>query len=80
MTDTKQEVVSEGRLTISQVKVLTNAAAGRRLDYGFDGGRSVAGGLSGTYASLHRRGYLLAYAITEAGRLALTRAKEPSNG
>lgn len=64
------------KLTPSMRKVLENLSAGRRADDGFAGGRSTAGGLSGTMVGLGRRGFIDQHrAITDAGRAALGRSK-----
>lgn len=64
--------VGTKKLSPSMRRVLENVLAGRRPTAGFPGGRSVSGGLSGTFVALHRRGLLaLGGEITAAGRLAL---------
>jgi len=72
-----------GRLSPAQRKVLQNIAAGRAADFGFKPGRSTAGGLSGTFVALFRKGLLEPGAphpgrITEAGRAAMAKAGDQS--
>lgn len=60
------------RLSPAMRKVLENIKAGRDATHGFPGGRSTAGGLSGTFVALHRRRYLDRDGnITAAGEVAL---------
>lgn len=69
------------KLTPSMRKVLENLNAGRRANDGFPGGRSVAGGLSGTMVALCRRGLIdLHYHITDAGRAALVAPSASAQG
>lgn len=64
------------RLSITQRKVLENLVAGRRETAGFPGGRSMSGGLSGTFASLRCRNLIGADGqISDAGRAALAKAE-----
>jgi len=46
--------MSRKKLTPSMRKVLENLVAGRKATCGFPGGRSVYGGLSGTFADAAR--------------------------
>jgi hypothetical protein len=60
------------KLTSSQALALATIAAGKHVGAHIVG-RSAHGGLSGTLASLHRRGYLAKGKITLEGRAALRR-------
>lgn len=58
--------------TPTMLHVLANLVAGRPSTYGLPGGRSMSGGLSGTFVGMHRRGLLDKRGnITDAGRAAL---------
>jgi hypothetical protein len=57
--------------TPAQRRVLENLIAGRRATFGFAPGRSMAGGLSGTFVALNRKGWTKEGQITEAGRAAV---------
>lgn len=59
------------KLTDAQRRVLENLAADRRPGFGFKEGRSTAGGLSGTFVALHKKGLIRDSKITAAGRLAI---------
>ncbi len=68
---------SKPKLTAAQHRVLMNLAADRSPAYGFALGRSTAGGLTGTFASLRRRGFTDRHdSITPAGRAALNEGGE----
>lgn len=59
------------RATPTQRAALQNLAAGRSMSHGMPGGRSFAGGFSGTIVSLHRNGWIDREGrITPAGRKA----------
>lgn len=70
------------KLTEAQRRLLANLVAGRAVDYGFAAGRSTAGGLAGTFASLRRRGLIspgYPAEVTPAGIAAL-KALERKDG
>ncbi|CAH1665452.1 conserved hypothetical protein [Hyphomicrobiales bacterium] len=64
------------RLSNTMLKVLRNIGAGRSATDGFPGGRSMSGGLSGTFVALYRRGLIRDEKLTDAGREALRREDE----
>lgn len=66
-------LAKNSKLSPAMRKVLENLAAGRSATFGFPGGRSMSGGLSGTFVALHRRGFISINRghITEAGLRAL---------
>lgn len=56
-------------------RVIENLLAGRPATYGFAGGRSTSGGLTGTFAALYQRGFIARCengardpVVTDAGR------------
>lgn len=75
---TNQSNTSGGRLTEAQRRVLENLEADRKSDHGFSSGRSTAGGLTGTFLSLRRRGLITTFptSITDLGRAALQEQKK----